>query len=268
MSPALDAQLKEQVLEENRRVHSLENAQYLSRHPEQTNRYQQKILKATLDSFEHSLANPRAHILDVGCGTGYLLLPLIQRDYRLTGLDLSSTLLDILQESIPDDKKDACQLVADDIESFLNNSTQLYDGITCSALLHHLYDYETVMKLLCQRLAPGGVLLIFFEPLKQTIQSQLRFNLHRRLGRIDEHAYERDMIRRGIALIQDDYEVADYQRRFGGIDPNCLIELMESEGLRLLDKQTYCARRNGWAAWVANRILGTCNTFNLLAQKV
>ncbi len=268
MSTLLDSELKEQVLEENRRVHSLENAEYLSRHPEQTNRFQQNVLKSTLDKFESYLSGTDSEILDVGCGTGYLYLPLMNRGYRLTGVDLSPTLLDVLEEKIPEDKKETCRLVADDIEAFLNNSPQLYDGVVVSALLHHLFDYETVVKLLCQRLAPGGTLLIFFEPLKQEIKSPLRFKLHRLLGRMDERAYERDMQRRGIPLIQDDYEVADYQRQFGGICPRSLTQLIESQGLRVLETQTYCARRTGWAAWIANNILGTCNTFNILAQKI
>ncbi|QPJ61536.1 MAG: class I SAM-dependent methyltransferase [Candidatus Nitronauta litoralis] len=267
MSALLDSELKEQVLEENRRVHSLENAEYLSRHPEQTNRFQQQVLKSTLDNFANHLGNPHSEILDVGCGTGYLYLPLMKRGFRLTGVDLSPTLLDVLEEKIPENKKETCRLVADDIEAFLNNTTQQFDGVVVSALLHHLFDYEAVVKLLCQRLALGGTLLIFFEPLKQEIKSPLRFKLHRMLGGLDESAYERGMIRRGVPLIQDDYEVADYQRQFGGICPKSLTKLIEGQGLRVLETQTYCARRTGWAAWIANNILGTCNTFNILAQK-
>ena len=66
---ALDP-VREQVLEENRRVHTLENAHYLDRHPEQTNRYQKRILKNALDEFERHLARPGGAVLDVGCGTG------------------------------------------------------------------------------------------------------------------------------------------------------------------------------------------------------
>ncbi len=268
MSVLQESVLKEQVLEENRRVHSLENAEYLARHPEQTNRYQQKILSSTLDQFEHNLPRRDAEILDVGCGTGYVYLPLMKKGYSLTGVDLSPTLLDVLQEKIPSEKKGNCRLVAGDIESFLVNSTSQYDGIICSALLHHFFDYEAVVKLMAKRLAPGGVLLIFFEPLKQEIKSRFQFKLHRMLGKLDERAYEKDMMRRSIPLIQDDYEVADYQRRFGGIDPDGLIQLLQGEGLELLQKQTYCARRNGWAAWIANNLLGTSNTFNILARKI
>ena len=41
--------LKEKVLEENRRVHALENQLYLSRHPEQTNFFQNLIVEKNLD---------------------------------------------------------------------------------------------------------------------------------------------------------------------------------------------------------------------------
>ena len=64
---------KEKVLEENRRVHALENRLYLSRHPEQTNFFQNAILKKTVNKVCVTL-KPNAKILDLGCGTGYLSL--------------------------------------------------------------------------------------------------------------------------------------------------------------------------------------------------
>jgi hypothetical protein len=44
-SPIAPPVTKEKVLEENRRVHALENRLYLSRHPEQTNFFQNAILR-------------------------------------------------------------------------------------------------------------------------------------------------------------------------------------------------------------------------------
>lgn len=263
---ALDP-VREQVLEENRRVHTLENAHYLDRHPEQTNRYQKRILKSALDEFERHLDRPGGEVLDVGCGTGYLFLPLLRRGFQMTGVDLSETLVEVLDRRVRKEFVDDVRLVAQDVESFLQQETKRYDGIVCSAILHHLYDYESAVRQLAERLKPGGILLIFFEPLKQRIASKLRFRLHRLLGRLDEARYERDMHRRGIPLIRDDYEVADYQRRFGGIDPDHLTHLLNDSGLGLLEKTAYCARRTAWAAWIANRLLGTANTFNLLARK-
>ena len=75
---------KEKVLEENRRVHALENRLYLSRHPEQTNFFQNSILERVVNEVCATL-KPGSGILDLGCGTGYLSLEFLSRGYRLTG---------------------------------------------------------------------------------------------------------------------------------------------------------------------------------------
>ena len=266
MPSLLESDLKQRVLEENRRLHALENARYLDRHPEQTNRYQQRILRQTLSEWDRLLARPQAQLLEAGCGTGYLYLPLLQRGYRMTGVDLSDTLIQVLQNRIPDRHRGRSRLVAADIEAFLKEETSDYDGVICSALLHHLYDYETVLAELARRVRPGGLLLIFFEPLRQTIRSPFRFFLHRRLAGLDERLYTRSMKRRGIPLIEDG-GMADYQRRFGGLCPDRLAAVVRENGMTVLRTTTYCVRRHAWAAWLANQVLGTRNTFNLLARK-
>ncbi|MFQ5444698.1 MAG: hypothetical protein ACE5EK_08790, partial [Nitrospinales bacterium] len=55
--------LRESILEENRRIHALENKLYLSRHPEQTNFYQSQLLEKAIDRFCGILGKPDAHIL-------------------------------------------------------------------------------------------------------------------------------------------------------------------------------------------------------------
>jgi len=267
LNSTLDPGLKEKVLAENRRLHALENAEYLVRHPEQTHRYQKRILKAALDEFDRHLAASDASVLEVGCGTGYMYLPLLRRGYRMTGVDVSETLVSVLETLVPQTARPRSHLVVSDVEGFLENNRNRYEGVVCSALLHHLYDYETTVRQLAGRVKPGGVMLIFFEPLKQPIESRWRFFLHRALGCLDEWLYEGVMRRRGIPLIRDDCETADYQRRFGGIDPNHLTALLNECGLGILETHTYCARRFGWAAWLANHILSTQNTFNILAKK-
>ena len=72
---------------------------------------------------------------------------------------------------------------------------------------------------------------------------------------------------RKIPLFEDDYEFSDYQRRFGGIDPDELGKILEQEGMKILKISKYCARRYSIPAFLANIILGTENTFNMLAIK-
>ena len=142
-----------------------------------------------------------------------------------------------------------------------------FDVIVLSAILHHLFDYESVLRQICAKLSPGKILLVFFEPLKQEVHSPFRFALHRALSWFDEKLYLSEMWMKSISVLDDEYHHSDYQRQFGGIDPNRIDKILRDEGLKVLQVEKYCARRYGLHAWLANRVLGTQNTFNLFAVR-
>ena len=264
---AKDHELQENILAENRRIHALESGLYLQRHPEQTNFFQTGILSKSLDRLCAESGNRESNILDLGCGTGYLTLPLLARGHRITGVDLSNDMLDVLRQRIPESAKNQATLKVMGVEDFVETKTEPYDAIVLSALLHHLYDYESTVRKICGKLSSGGRLLIFFEPLKQDIASSLRFTLHKALARLDESIYRLDMQLSNVPLFEEDYELSDYQRRFGGIDPKRLLEVLRSQDMEVIDLEKYCSRRYGLPAFFANHLLSTENTFNLLAKK-
>jgi SAM-dependent methyltransferase len=60
-------------------------------------------------------------ILELGCGTGRVLLPLARAGYHITGLDLSAAMLDRCRAKVdaaPPDVRDRVRLVAADMTSF------------------------------------------------------------------------------------------------------------------------------------------------------
>ncbi len=266
-SPTDDNSLRQKILDENRRVHALENKLYLSRHPEQTNFFQNHILNKELDSFCQNLETGKNRIIDIGCGSGYVFLPMLDRGYQMTGVDLSEEMIQALRENIDKEKLNRSELIVNDVVEFCDGDASPFDGMIVSALLHHLYDFKNAVRKFCSKVSPGGPLLIFFEPLKQKICSPLRYGLHKRLAEIEERIYKKEMRFRKIPIFEEDYEYSDYQRQFGGIDPKELEEILEQEGMKVLKISKYCARRYGIPAFIANNILGTANTFNILAIK-
>jgi len=267
MSISEATSIREKILEENIRVHKLENNLYLDRHPEQTNFFQSRILRKTIDQVCLLMSQMSGNVLELGCGTGYLYLEFLKRGYKITGVDLSAEMINVLEGRIPKDCRERSKLIVCDVETFADTDDKKYSAIIVSALLHHLYDFESVIQIYCDRLIPGGVFLVFFEPLKQAIKFPIRYSLHKTLASIDENIYRRKMERCGVSVLEGEYHEADYQRRFGGIDPHRLSDLFKEKGLKVIEIEKYCARRYGLSSILATYLLKTQNTFNLLAQK-
>ena len=260
-------ELAEKVLNENILVHALENKDYLSRHPEQTNFFQYNHLAKTINKAINLLPDNNCKILDIGCGTGYLLLEFLRRGFEVTGIDLSPEMLAALEEKIPSPLKPKANLIESNASNYLKQQKEVFSLISMSAFLHHLFDYETLLKTACSVLQKGGILLIFFEPLKQPIDSGIRYFFHKLLKEIDENLYRLSMTFQGISIPQEKYEYSDFQRRFGGIEIKNVCRILKAEGLQVISENKYCARRYGIPSFIATKIIRSENSFDVIAVK-
>jgi ubiquinone/menaquinone biosynthesis C-methylase UbiE len=60
----------------------------------------------------------------------------------------------------------SCAVVTEEISQFLRETKQKFDLIVFSSALHHLQDYETVLKLAAGCLNPGGYIFTVFDPIR------------------------------------------------------------------------------------------------------
>jgi len=101
-----------------------------------------------------------AQVLDAGCSQGHLLTALWQLQYtKLSGIDLSSTLLEKARQRLPSE----VHLQQISIQDFLKRAdTQSFDLVFFHDLLEHLPREETIFVLagLYRILKPGGRLSI------------------------------------------------------------------------------------------------------------
>jgi len=104
-------------------------------------------------------------VLDLGCYTGNRLsLELASKSSFYLGVDLSENALAKLRERI---EKAGIQNAEVRAVDFLTKDFDYppFDVIYCNAVLHHFKDFDLVMSLLSQRLAPGGR-IVSFDPLE------------------------------------------------------------------------------------------------------
>lgn len=262
-----DNKLAEKVLNENVLIHALENKDYLRRHPEQTNYYQYARLTKNINRVIDLLPDNSCKVFDIGCGTGYLYLEFLRKGFEVTGIDISPEMLEVVEEKISFDLKSKAKLINGDAYDYLKSQNEVFSLITMSAFLHHLFDYEILLKAVTSSLKRGGILLIVFEPLKQPIKSGIQYFFHKLLKVVDEIIYRTSMLLQKIDIPNEKYIYSDFQRRFGGIDINNICRILKSGNLTILFKEKYCARRYGIPSFIATKIINSENSFDIIAVK-
>jgi SAM-dependent methyltransferase len=102
---------------------------------------------------EHGLRGRR--VLDVACGTGNSLIPLIRRGFSATGCDISPEMLEVAAEKVGPD----IDLLRADIRSL--PAVGPYDLVLCAGdVLNYLLDADELtaaLRSIRSVLAPGGV---------------------------------------------------------------------------------------------------------------
>jgi SAM-dependent methyltransferase len=100
-------------------------------------------------------------ILDLGCGTGRILAPLVDEGLEVFGIDVSEKMLAICQEKLGPDIPNA-RLIQGDIRNFALNerfATILVPGFSIQLLLE-TEDLDACLKTCLRHLKPGGQLVM------------------------------------------------------------------------------------------------------------
>jgi ubiquinone/menaquinone biosynthesis C-methylase UbiE len=109
-------------------------------------------------AFVTHLCPPGAAILDVGCGTGALAGRLADRGYRVTGVDPSDGMLEVMRQARPQ----VTAVQASGTELPLDNDS--FDLTLTVAAMHHIAAPDAVRRTLAEMVRvtrPGGRVLIW-----------------------------------------------------------------------------------------------------------
>jgi ubiquinone/menaquinone biosynthesis C-methylase UbiE len=98
-------------------------------------------------------------VLDYGCGTGLLGLFLLPYVRSVTGADVSTGMLDVLQKKIIEGHLENLKTIRLNLENG-PLPVERYDLIISSMTLHHIADTEKVVEAFYNMLHPHGILCI------------------------------------------------------------------------------------------------------------
>ncbi len=260
----------DEVIAANIDVHRVEAPHYDALHFEERNFFERLRRKRALAVVRRALGDRdrRLSALDVGCGTGKMSLMLAEAGFDVTGTDISIHMLSVFKDRLRQKKLDAkLRLVCADLFSFLAGCPRRFDLIVFCGTLHHVRDVSEALRLASASLNDGGIILITHEPLKQVISSRLRYVFHRLLAVLDEALYKVCIRSLPDEARSIDYSMSDVQRQFGGIDVREVVSLLKSNGLSIIDVQKYCARRFGMSCVIANTLIRSENTIQIVARR-
>jgi SAM-dependent methyltransferase len=107
-------------------------------------------------------------VLELACGTGRVLLPLARQGYRVTGVDISSAMLEVARHKVAaEGLADRITLVEGDMREFALDGRFNLAFVAVNSFMHLLNTDDQLAALACIRrhLNPGGLLLVdLFNP--------------------------------------------------------------------------------------------------------
>ena len=115
-------------------------------------------LTADLVFYLHFARQADGPVLEVGCGTGRLMLPLVQAGIDVTGVDLSPAMLSLARRKLGDQ----ASLIEGDMRNVTLPDRYALIIISINTFLHLLSTEDQLAALtnMARHLAPGGQLII------------------------------------------------------------------------------------------------------------
>jgi ubiquinone/menaquinone biosynthesis C-methylase UbiE len=192
----MDEQRYREVIDANIALHTRMAGDYRTCEPHFRPENRAKV-KARLAAL---VAETKARrMLDLGCGTGFLID--LARDLvpEIHGVDVTPAMLEKVDRSGPAK-----------VEVFLHDAGAFpaqegaYDLVTAYSFLHHLYDPAPVCRTAFRALREGGRFYADLEP---------NFYFREAIGRLERHGAYDGMVRREIEMTT--YKDEDIERQFG-----------------------------------------------------
>jgi len=258
-------ELRQRILEENINLHKIEAKFYDRIHPEEFNFFEQGRIQRDLKFIRSNLQDD-PEILDLGCGTGNLLLKLLKLNCSVLGVDISTDMVEVLKAKVAEETKGRAKLLVQNIDDFILGCGQRFDCLVTSSVLHHLPDYIQTLERALKLLKPGGWLYITHEPTKGALDADPF--LRKILWQLDNLIFNILFGARIPVLKGRNFHLSDYQL-YHGFDEEKVIQRCLESGVKIIKLQKYAsAMRLGFFCWFDSEVIKSKRQFSLIGKKL
>jgi ubiquinone/menaquinone biosynthesis C-methylase UbiE len=254
---------REKIIQENIKLYRLESRNYISLHPEIYNWFEQGEIQKDLASLRKKVNGNEA--LDIGCGMGNISLKLLFLGFKVTALDISTTMIKEVKRALPAEIAVNLDIIETDIDAFLSKPAGKYTLVTMSSVIHHLPDYIGTLQRVVKIIAVGGFLYITHEPLKDVLTKKDPL-LRKLLWQIDYLCYLIKKRGKIEAVNGVDWRLSDYHL-YKGLDHNRVRRLLKKNGFKVFFGEYSSNMRLGISNWIDTNLLRTESQFKIIAEK-
>jgi ubiquinone/menaquinone biosynthesis C-methylase UbiE len=220
-----------EVIKANIDVHTMMADTYNSKEPHFRPENKAKV-RANLEALK---AKGGGRLLDIGCGTGFIIDLAKDLFLEIRGVDVTQAMLDRVDVSSGNITLLNCSAEK------LPYSDNYFDVITAYAFLHHVEDYRKIIKEAFRVLKRGGSFYIDLEPNSVFWTAMEDLDRARKdhkfplsdivLKEIDSVLYTDDRVEKEFGIEKDVFNKAEYTKSIlGGIDPTQFMEDTRSVG--------------------------------------
>jgi ubiquinone/menaquinone biosynthesis C-methylase UbiE len=254
---------REKIIRENLKLYRLESRNYISLHPEIYNWFEQREIHRDLASLRNKVNGNE--VLDIGCGMGNIALKLLSLGFKVTALDISTTMIKEVKRALPVEMAANLDIIETDIDTFLSKPSVKYNLVTMSSVLHHLPNYLESLQKIMGFIVFGGFLYVTHEPLKDVLIKKDPL-LRKLLWQIDYFCYLIKKKGEIEAVNGVDWRLSDYHL-YKGLDHDRVRRILEEKGFKVFFRKYSSNMRLGISNWIDTNLLRTESQFKIIAEK-
>lgn len=210
-------------------------------------------------------------VLEVGAGDGLASIPWLRRGVRLTAIDCSETMLELLKRRAASFKT-TVRTQASDATAFFQTQQEQFDVICFISMLHHVPDYLTLLRTALPAVGLGGAMITFQDPLRYDLipsthhaANNLAFLAWRvTQGNISRGIKTRIRRARGVYSDEEPSDFEEYHVVRNGVDSDLIARTLEPHFMRV-ERGTYWSSQAPVFQWLGDRAR-LVSTFSIAAM--